>query len=125
MNDITIKHIDAIPAYEGEHAIPGIQFRFAAKALGVTAWGMNIGVVAPGVTAWPEHDHHGDGQEEVYFIVAGSAVLVVGDARTPLPTGTFVRVPPQVRRTLHAGPEGMTVLAIGGTPGQPYTPQFG
>lgn len=125
MNDITIKHIDEIPAYQGEHAIPGIQFRFAAKALGVTAWGMNVGKVAPGTTAWPEHDHQGDGQEEVYFIVAGGGVLVVGDERTPLSTGTFVRVPPHVRRTLHAGPEGMTVLAIGGTPGKAYTPQFG
>jgi uncharacterized cupin superfamily protein len=65
MNDVTVKRIDEIPAYEGPHALPGIQFRFAAKALGVSAWGMNIGVVAPGGTNWPVHDHLADGQEEV------------------------------------------------------------
>ncbi|MBL8943908.1 MAG: cupin domain-containing protein [Myxococcales bacterium] len=125
MNDVTVKRIDEIPAYVGPHALPGIEFRFAAKALGVSAWGMNIGVVAPGGTNWPVHDHLADGQEEVYVVLRGSAELVVGDERTPLPTGSLVRVGPSVRRTLHAGPEGVTVLAIGGTPGKPYTPQFG
>ena len=77
MNDVTVKRIDEIPAYVGPHALPGIEFRFAAKALGVSAWGMNIGEVAPGGTNWPVHDHLADGQEEVYVVLRGSAELVV------------------------------------------------
>ncbi len=124
MNDITVKRIDEIPAYEGPHQLEGIAFRFAGKALGVTAWGMNIADVQPGVTCWPEHDHKADGQEEVYVVLRGSAELVVGDERTPLPAGTLVRVGPEVRRTLHIGPDGATILAIGATPGKAYVSQF-
>lgn len=124
MDDVTVKRIDEIPAYTGPHAIDGIEFRFAGKALGVSAWGMNVGDIAPGVTRWPEHDHLGDGQEEVYVVLRGSVDLVCGEHRTPLVAGSMVRVPPHVRRTLHAGPEGARILAIGATPGKPYVSQF-
>lgn len=124
MNDVTVKRIEEIPAYDGPHKLEGIAFRFAGKALGVSAWGMNIADVQPGVTCWPEHDHVEDGQEEVYIVMRGNAELVVGDERTPLPAGTLVRVGPRVKRALHVGPEGATILAIGGTPGKAYVSQF-
>ncbi len=124
MDDITVKRIDEIPAYDGPHALEGIAFRFAGKALGVSAWGMNVGDIAPGVTRWPEHDHLADGQEEVYVVLRGSVELVCGEQRTHLAAGAMARVPAHVRRTLHAGPEGARVLAIGGTPGKAYVSQF-
>lgn len=122
MNDLTIKQLEAIEAYAGPHAIPGIRFRPVRAALGVAAWGMNVIEIDAGCTGYPEHDHVADGQEEVYFVVRGSAALVAHGAETPLPTGAFVRVPPAVRRKLLAGPDGVTILALGGTPGQAFSP---
>ena len=120
MTDIVVRSIETIEPYRGEHEIPGIRFRLAAAALGVTAWGMNILELEPGCTGYPEHDHTGDGQEEVYVLLRGSATLVCGDERWPLPTGTLVRVGAQVTRKLVTEAEGATILAIGATPGKAY-----
>ena len=121
MNEVSIKKIAEMPIYEGEYAIPGIQFRYAAKSLGVTAWGMNVLELAPNVEGCPEHDHKADGQEEVYVVLrGGGAILIDGSARMPLEEGTLVRVGPTTKRKLLPDARGMTVLAIGGTPGQPY-----
>lgn len=122
MTDTTIKHIEQIDPYQGPHEIPGIRFRPARAALGVSAWGMNVLEIDAGCTAYPEHDHSADGQEEVYFVVRGAATLVVDGAEHALATGTFARVPAASRRKLLPGPEGVTLLALGATPGQPFKP---
>jgi hypothetical protein len=57
MSDLTLKRIEEIAAYSGPDAVPGIRFRPAARALGVTAWGMNVLEVDPGCARYPEHDH--------------------------------------------------------------------
>lgn len=75
MADVTIKKIDEIDFYKGEHAIPGIKFRSAGRELGVSAWGMNVLDIAAGCNDYPEHDHVKDGQEEFYVILDGSAEL--------------------------------------------------
>ncbi len=122
MDDLTIKRLEDIAPYAGPHELPGIRFRPARAALGVTAWGMNVLEIDAGCTAYPEHDHLADGQEEVYFVVRGSAVLVAGEREEQLATGTFARVPAHVKRKLLPGPEGVTVLAIGATPGKAFAP---
>ena len=120
MADVTKKAISELNYYQGEYAIPGIKFRYAAKDLGVSAWGMNVLEIDAGVTAYPEHDHTKDGQEEVYVLLRGSATLKAGDEEWPLEVGTLVRVGPSTTRKILPGPGGATVLAIGGTPGQAY-----
>ncbi len=120
MADVTAKTIEEIPFYEGPGAIAGIRFRTAARALGVTAWGMNVLELEAGCTGYPEHDHTKDGQEEVYVVLRGGGVLEHGGERVELREGTLVRVGPAIRRKLQPGPQGMTVLALGGTPGQAY-----
>jgi uncharacterized cupin superfamily protein len=120
MADVTKKAIAEIAHYQGQYAIPGIKFRYAGKELGVTAWGMNVIEMEPGVTAYPEHDHVKDGQEEVYVILRGSATLRAGEQEWPLQEGDLVRVGPETRRKILPGPQGATVLAIGATPGQAY-----
>ena len=119
MGEILVQHATDIPAYEGPHAIPGIRFRCAGQALGVRAWGMNILEIDAGCTGYPEHDHAADGQEEVYVVLRGSAVLHVGGAAHRLDTGELVRVPPEVRRSFTTE-EGVLLLALGGTPGVAY-----
>ena len=119
MAEILVHDAADIPFYEGPNAIEGIRFRTARQTLGVSAWGMNVLEVAAGCTGYPEHDHRHDGQEEVYVVLRGSAVMHADGTAHPLPTGSMVRVPPEVRRTFTTE-TGVLLLAIGGTPGAPY-----
>lgn len=122
MSSVQVLALTDIAAYDGPHAIPGVRFRAAREALGVAAWGMNVLELDPGSDGHPAHDHVADGQEEVYFVVAGSATLATPEGAHPLKAGDFCRVAPQTRRQLIAGPQGAVVLAIGGTPGAVFQP---
>jgi uncharacterized cupin superfamily protein len=125
MDNVTVKKIEEIAAYAGEHAIPGIRFRTARQALGVSSWGMNVLELDPHCEGYPEHDHAGDGQEEVYVVLRGSVVLRAGGAEQMLSQGDLVRVAPQTRRKLVTREEGATLLALGGTPGKAYVSSTG
>ncbi len=122
MNPVQILASTDIPAYEGPHAIPGIRFRAARQALGITAWGMNVLELDPGCDQYPEHDHVTDGQEEVYVLLSGGATLVTPAGEHPLRAGDLCRVAPEVRRKIVPGPEGAVVLALGATPGAVFVP---
>ncbi len=124
MSELVVHNVSALPFYEGPHAIPGIRFRQARATLGVTAWGMNVLEIAAGCTGYPEHDHRKDGQEEVYVVLEGSAVLVADGREYPMPTGAMVRVPPQVTRGFRTE-QGVVLLALGATPGVAYAPSPG
>lgn len=123
--DITIKRIDELERYSGERQ-PGQEFYYAGRSLGVSAWGMNIIRMPAGWQDYPEHDHQLDGQEEVYIVLAGSGTLHAGDRHWTIEPGVLVRVGPTQPRKIIPGREGMTLLALGGTPGQAYqTPSRG
>lgn len=124
MADILVHELDELPYYQGEHAIPGIRFRSAGRLLGVSAWGMNVLEIEAGCTGYPAHDHVADGQEEAYVVLRGSAVLHTEQGTSPMPTGSLVRVPPEVRRWFTTD-TGVWLLAIGATPGQAYDPAQG
>ncbi len=81
---------------------------------------MNILPIEAECTGHPEHDHTKDGQEEVYLVLKGGGTLAAGGEKITLLEGTLVRVGPSTKRKILPGPEGITVLAIGGTPGQAY-----
>jgi quercetin dioxygenase-like cupin family protein len=123
MGQVTIKHVEELGYYAGKYAIEGIKFRYAARELGVSAWGMNVLELGPHCTRYPEHDHQGDGQEEVYVILRGSARLRLGSDEQRLGAGALVRVPPEQRRAWLTDDEGALILAIGATPGQAYVPK--
>ena len=112
MADVTVKHLDELESYEGRG-----RFLFARRGLGVTSLGMNVGRFPPRYADYPDHDHSKDGQEEVYFVVEGSATLQAGDEAFELTPGTFARVGPEQKRKLVPGDEGVTVLVLGGIPG--------
>ncbi len=63
------------------------------------------------------NEHTETGQEELYVVLDGNATFEVDGETIDAPAGTFVAVPPGVRRK--ATGEG-TILAIGGTPGEAY-----
>jgi uncharacterized cupin superfamily protein len=115
MSDVTVKSFDELESYKGEG-----QFRYAGKTLGVKAWGMNLLKLPQGWAGYPEHDHAKDGQEEVYVVLEGTATLEAGGERFALQPGTLARVGPNQKRRLTPGPQGVTILALGGTPGKAY-----
>ncbi len=121
MEGIARRTIEQIEAYQGPHEIPGVRFRHARRELGVTAFGINVIEIDPHCSGYPEHDHVADGQEEVYVVLDGAAELVVdGEPLGSVERGTLVRVAPNRRRQFVTGESGITLLAIGNTPGQAY-----
>jgi uncharacterized cupin superfamily protein len=112
MADVTVKHIDELDSYEDRGT-----FMFARKGLGVTSFGVNVQRWPAGYENYPDHDHEQDGQEEVYFVVEGSVALQTRDEAFTLTPGTFARVGPSEKRKLVPGDDGVTLLALGGTPG--------
>jgi len=117
--DVTSARIDELDSYEG---VPAAVFWLARAGLGVSSFGMSIIDMPPNATEYPEHDHRGDGQEEVYFALAGSGVLEVEGERLVLDPDHVARVGPGARRKILPGDEGLRLLALGGVPGQAYEP---
>src|SRR5271156_3354530 len=93
---------------EASHGV----FRGLSAPLGVTAFRVNRLELAGGASG-PEHDHGGDGQEEVYAIVGGGGTLRIDGAEIPLATGHFVFCPPEARRQMVAGEDGLVWIGIG------------
>jgi len=118
MVDVTIKRFGDLESYKGEG-----RFRYAAKTLGVGSWGMNILQLPPQWNDYPEHDHTKDGQEEVYLVLEGSARLQAGSETFTLEPGLLARVGPGQKRKIVPGPNGVTLLALGGIPGKAYSPR--
>jgi|SRR5690349_949870 len=132
MGDVTPIEVGEIEAISG--MLEGITFHKAAAALGVTSFGVSISDIEPGADTYPEHDHSGEGiggkmfaqrpqqleQEEVYFALSGSGTVEADGKSYPLDADHAVRVGPAVVRKILPGPEGLRLLAVGGTPGQPY-----
>jgi hypothetical protein len=88
------------------------------EALGIHSFGINA--ITPGEdgTVINEHDESGSGQEELYIVLNGTATFEVDGEMFEAPAGTFVSVPPEVKRKATGD---ATVLALsGGLPGQPY-----
>ncbi len=92
----------------------------ARAELGVTAFGFQVIQLPPDYTDYPEHDHAETGQEEVFVVLSGSGSMDVEGERVNLDGETLVRVGPAAKRKVHAGPNGLRMLVIGGTPGEAY-----
>jgi quercetin dioxygenase-like cupin family protein len=116
MADVTIKRV------EDFEAIFGGGVRRARSGLGVRSFGMQVEDFPPNATQYPEHDHSGDGMEEVYTALVGTVILQVGGEEHVIEPGTFARVGPGERRKLLTRDEGARVLAIGAVPGEIYEP---
>ena len=116
MADVTVKRFDELESYQG-------QFIYAGKGIGVTAWGMNILKLPPSWDGYPDHDHAEDGQEEAYVVLQGKATLQAEGKSWVLEPGTLARVGAAQKRKLVPGNEGVTLLALGGTPGKAYSPR--
>jgi mannose-6-phosphate isomerase-like protein (cupin superfamily) len=106
---------------EIEGAGPGGAVRFVRRELGVAAFGINWYEIPPN-TKGREHDEQETGQEEVNVIIGGSGVYHVEGEEIPVRTGTFMRFDPETRRVPVAGPDGLTMIAVGAPRGS-YEPR--
>ena len=106
---------------EGEG--PGGAVRFVRRKLGVQAFGINWFELPPNGVGH-EHDESRSGQEEVSFVVRGSGVWRVDGEAIPVRAGSFLRFDPGTTRCPVAGPDGMTMIAVGVRPGsyEPHGP---
>jgi hypothetical protein len=114
MSDYTAKRIQDMEAGFGGGFVK------ARAELGVTAFGMQVIQLPPDFTDYPEHDHAESGQEEVFVTLAGSGWMDIEGDRVELDSETLVRVAAPDRRKVHAGPQGLRMLVIGGSPGKAY-----
>jgi mannose-6-phosphate isomerase-like protein (cupin superfamily) len=119
MADYTVKRLEDFEAVFG-----GGFFRVRA-GLGVTSFGLSVMEFPANFDRYPEHTQQHDRQEEVYTVLEGRALLEVGGEAHELVPGVWARVGPAERRTLRTEDQPARVLAIGGTPGEPYeAPDF-
>jgi quercetin dioxygenase-like cupin family protein len=104
---------------EGEG--PGGAVRFVRRRLGAEAFGINWFEIPPGMEG-REHDESETQQEEVNVIVRGSGIYRVEGENVPVREGTFLRFDPGTTRMPIAGPDGMTMVAVGARRGS-YEPR--
>ena len=97
-------------------------FRTMRVALGATGFGINQVELPPGA-AGRGHDEAESGQEEVYVVLSGSGVMRIDDEEVELVEGRWLRVDPTHTRQPVAGPDGLTLDMVGGTPGQGFVPR--
>jgi tetratricopeptide (TPR) repeat protein len=101
-----------------------LQWRPLRRTLGVQAFGVNAYVAAhAGDDVVEEHTEAILRHEEIYVVLSGRAAFELGDETCDAPAGTVVFVrDPDLRRHAVAVEDGTAVLAIGGKPGEAYTP---
>ena len=114
MSDYTAKRINEMEAGFGGGFVK------ARAELGVSSFGMQVIRLPPEFPDYPEHDHAGDGQEEVYLALGGSGWIDIDGERVELEKDMLVRVAPAVKRKVHPGADGLQMLVIGGCPGEAY-----
>jgi quercetin dioxygenase-like cupin family protein len=91
---------------------PGIEGRFARKHLDSRDLGISLFRYDANLRSPVAHSHKE--QEEAYVVVAGSGKVLLGGEVHELRQWDVVRVAPEVVRAFEAGPEGLSIIAVGG-----------
>jgi tetratricopeptide (TPR) repeat protein len=108
-----------------------VRHHFGITSFGVNAWtareaGDRIINEHDELTREPGHlradDVEEDANEELYLVHRGHARFELDGEEVHAPAGTFVFVPPGVKRTAFAEEPGTTIVAFGGIPGKAYEP---
>jgi mannose-6-phosphate isomerase-like protein (cupin superfamily) len=90
-----------------------VEARFARKHLDSKELGVSYFRYAPNYRSRAGHSHRE--QEEAYVIIGGSGRVKLDDDIVDLRQWDVVRVSPEVVRAFEGGPEGLEIIAIGGT----------
>jgi mannose-6-phosphate isomerase-like protein (cupin superfamily) len=112
----TVVDLDSL---EGEG--PGGMVRKTRRATGARAFGFNYFTLPAGVEG-REHDHAGEGHEEVYFVVRGGGTMRIDGEDVELRPGRFIRVDPDSTRVPTAGDDGLEFVTFGAPLDGAYEP---
>lgn len=102
---------------EVKDSAPGFGFgdmgevRFAKDELDAERTGVSHLKLNPGVRMPFGHKH--DEAEEIYVVVAGSGLVKLDDEIVEIVELDAIRISPEVVRCFEAGPEGISLLAVG------------
>lgn len=107
-SDYAIKNFEDIEPAGAE----GIDGRFSRKFLDSTELGVSRWRYEPGSQT---RGHRHQVQEEVYAVINGSGRIKVGDEIIDLKQWDVIRVAPNVARGFEAGPDGLEIIAAGGS----------
>jgi quercetin dioxygenase-like cupin family protein len=110
-SDYAIKNLLEIDDLAADN--PDREIRFSRKYIDSTELGVTYERFAPNFTSTDGHSH--EVQEEAYVVIEGSGTARLDDERIELKQWDVVRVAPAVVRGFDAGPDGLTLLAIGGS----------
>ncbi|WP_136717738.1 cupin domain-containing protein [Halorientalis salina] len=88
---------------------------FMKDALGTEEVGLTVLELEPGAKG-KEHDHGGDGQEEVYCVVDGEIDVDFADETVTLDEGDAVRIDAGETRQIHNRGEEQARLVLAGAP---------
>jgi mannose-6-phosphate isomerase-like protein (cupin superfamily) len=112
MADYTQKNLTEV-----KDAAPGFGFgemgeiRFAKEDLDAERTGITHMKLNPGTRMPFGHVH--DEAEEIYVVIAGSGLMKMDDEIVEIVELDAIRISPEVVRSFEAGPEGVSLLAVG------------
>ena len=109
----TIVHIDDVEEEEVRSGDLGFRSRRLAAAAGAQLSGLNVDFVDPGMLNSSPHCH--SAEEEIFVVLEGDGVCLLGDEERPVRRGSIVARPPgtRVAHTFRGGDGGMTILVYG------------
>jgi len=132
MSGYAVAHLDDIDEVsDGRCPWRPVRHRFGITSVGVNAWtARDVGdrIINEHVEVEREPGHlradelEDDSNEELYLVHRGRARFELDGERVDAPVGTFVFVPPGVKRTAFAEEPGTTIVALGAIPGKAYEP---
>ena len=112
-----VEQLDEVPPVKADWPTT---WKSVRHHFGITGFGINGVTKDAGGVLIPEHDESESGQQEVYFVHAGEAVVTLNGDAVTVGAGGLIAVEPAVRRKVEAAASPTTLLCIGGTPGRAY-----
>jgi quercetin dioxygenase-like cupin family protein len=107
-SDYAIKNFEDIEPSGAD----GVDGRFSRKFLDSTELGVSRWRYEPGRQV---AGHRHDVQEEVYTVISGSGRMKLDDEIIEIKQWDVIRVAPGVARGFEAGPDGLEIIAAGGS----------
>jgi quercetin dioxygenase-like cupin family protein len=111
MPDYAIVNLTEIEDVTGGR-LPGMEGRFSRKFLGSRELGVSRFTYAANLRG-RGHSHRE--QEEAYVVVAGSGRIRLDDEIRDIRQWDVIRVAPEIVRAFEAGPDGLDLIAVGGS----------
>lgn len=108
-----VVHHQEVEPTEQAHGKFALRHRALAQAVGGRGIGCGMVEIPPGKAAWPFHYHCAN--EEAMYVLSGSGVARIGDARIAIGPGDYLAFPPgpaTPHQTINTGAEPLVYLVL-------------